>query len=77
MQVENDIGTIEQGKLADFVIIDGDPTADITLTQNGVVGVVQGGSVKRDDLGLLGGLARDAGSNSNEVVLLRKQGKLS
>ncbi len=77
MNVTDEIGTIETGKLADLVVIDGDPTSDITLTRTALVGVVQGGAVKRDDLGLLSGLAIDPGSRSNEVVLLRKQGKLS
>jgi imidazolonepropionase-like amidohydrolase len=47
------IGSIEEGKLADLVVIDGDPLTDISLTRTGVVAVLQGGAVRRDDLGLL------------------------
>jgi len=49
------VGSIEVGKLADLVVIDGDPLSDITLCRTGVVGVVQGGVVHRDDLGLFVG----------------------
>jgi imidazolonepropionase-like amidohydrolase len=53
MRMQDRIGTLEPGKLADLVVIDGDPLADISLTRTGVVGVVQNGRVVRDDLGLL------------------------
>jgi imidazolonepropionase-like amidohydrolase len=46
------VGSIESGKLADLVVVDGDPLADISLARTGVVAVVQGGTVRRDDLGL-------------------------
>jgi imidazolonepropionase-like amidohydrolase len=53
MRMDDRIGTIEAGKLADLVLIDGDPLSDISLARTGVVGVVQGGEVIRDDLGIL------------------------
>jgi imidazolonepropionase-like amidohydrolase len=53
MRMQDRIGTLEPGKLADLVVIDGDPLADISLTRTGVVGVVQNGRAVRDDLGLL------------------------
>jgi imidazolonepropionase-like amidohydrolase len=60
MRMEDRIGTIEPGKLADLVIVDGDPLSDISLTRTGVVGVVQEGRPVRDDLGLLEPLRADA-----------------
>ena len=30
MQMEDDLGTIEEGKLADVIIVDADPVAEIT-----------------------------------------------
>jgi len=33
LDMEEDIGTIEPGKLADFVVVDGNPLADITVLQ--------------------------------------------
>ena len=59
MRMADDIGTIEQGKLADLVVIDGDPLSDISLVRTGVVGVVQDGRVIRDDLGLMDELRAD------------------
>jgi len=53
MRMSDAIGTIEPGKLADLVVIDGDPLSDISLARTGVVGVVQDGRVIRDDLGLM------------------------
>ncbi len=46
------IGSLEAGKTADLIVIDGDPLADISLTRTGVVAVMQGGRVHRDDLGI-------------------------
>ena len=52
------VGTIEPGKAADLVLVEGDPLADVSTLVSGVAGVVQDGRVVRDDLGLLGGLSR-------------------
>jgi imidazolonepropionase-like amidohydrolase len=41
---EKDLGTIEPGKLADFILIDGDPLANISDVRN-VVTVVKDGLV--------------------------------
>ncbi len=34
MRMEDDLGTIEVGKLADVLVVDGDPTTDITMLNN-------------------------------------------
>ena len=44
------------GKARRLVVIDGDPLSDISLPRTGVVAVVQGGNVYRDDLGVFDGL---------------------
>jgi imidazolonepropionase-like amidohydrolase len=31
---EPDLGTVEKGKLADLIVVDGDPLADVTVLQN-------------------------------------------
>ncbi len=56
IRLEQSVGSLTQGALADLVIIDGDPLTDIALTRTGVVAVLQGGVVHRDDLGLFDGL---------------------
>ncbi len=42
-----DLGTIEPGKLADMVIVDGDPSVDITILQKPerIIAVIKGGAV--------------------------------
>jgi imidazolonepropionase-like amidohydrolase len=60
MRMADEIGTIEPGKLADLVVIDGDPLSDISLLRTAVVGVVQDGRVIRDDLGAMDELRADA-----------------
>src|SRR3954452_20116779 len=47
--LEHEIGTLEVGKLADLIVVDGDPVADITATGR-VVLVVKDGVVHRDEL---------------------------
>ncbi len=44
----NDIGTIEAGKFADIVAVDGDPLADITVMEK-VVFVMKGGEVYKNN----------------------------
>ena len=43
--VEQDLGTVTEGKYADMVIVDGDPLQDITLLQHKIVLVIKGGKV--------------------------------
>jgi imidazolonepropionase-like amidohydrolase len=64
IKLDASVGSIEVGKLADLVVIDGDPLSDITLTRTGVVGVMQGGAVHRDDVGLFDGLRPAAGARA-------------
>jgi imidazolonepropionase-like amidohydrolase len=45
----HEVGTLEVGKLADLVLLAGDPTADISVTHN-VVMVVKDGVVHRNEL---------------------------
>jgi len=52
IHLDDRVGSLEAGKLADVVVVDGDPLTDVTLTRTGVVAVVQAGVVRRDDLGL-------------------------
>lgn len=58
IQLDGEVGSLEPGKLADLVVVDGDPSSDIRLMKSGVVGVVQGGRVIRDDTGALDEMRR-------------------
>jgi imidazolonepropionase-like amidohydrolase len=51
--LERDIGTIAPGKVADLVVVQGDPLHDITLLQNPqrIALVLQGGSIRVDRRG--------------------------
>ena len=46
------VGTLEAGKIADLIAIDGNPLDDIERARTGVRLVVQAGVVRRDDDGL-------------------------
>ena len=48
LDLDDDIGTLEPGKFADIVIIDGDPLADISALANVVV-VIKGGRIVVDN----------------------------
>ena len=49
---ENELGTLETGKLADLLVVDGDVLADISLLENRTkfIAVMQGGVVKAGQL---------------------------
>jgi imidazolonepropionase-like amidohydrolase len=69
---EKEIGTLETGKLADVLIVDGDPVADISILENRrrFLAVMQGGIIKA---GQLAGKVMDADGvplgNGREEVL--------
>jgi imidazolonepropionase-like amidohydrolase len=45
--VDGMVGTLEEGKYADLVVVDGDPSKDVALLQdhNRIVAVVKGGVI--------------------------------
>ena len=45
--MENDIGVLEKGRIADLVVVDGDPLKDITILKdlNRIVGIVKEGTI--------------------------------
>ena len=47
--LEDEIGTLEAGKSADVVIVNGDPSEDITALHNVNTIVTQGAVVKQDN----------------------------
>ena len=48
--LEDDIGTVEQGKLADLIVVDGDPLADVAILQDKqrITLVMKGGEIVRE-----------------------------
>ena len=53
LRKEKDLGTIEVGKLADLILVDGDPLRDITVFQKyhqGITVIIQGGRVYKNIL---------------------------
>lgn len=57
LRLDADLGTVEEGKLADLIIVDFDPLTDITplATPDNVKAVVQGGAVVKDTDSWFGG----------------------
>lgn len=51
MGMANEIGTIETGKLADLLVVDGDPSVDISCLRTQVQVVMKDGEILRDRLG--------------------------
>ena len=45
--VDAQLGTVSVGKLADLIVVDGDPLQDIWLLQRGIAHVIKGGQVVR------------------------------
>ena len=55
LRIIDTVGTLEPGKAADLLVVEGNPMDDIRVMQTAVKMVVQGGVLRRDDLGLAGG----------------------
>jgi imidazolonepropionase-like amidohydrolase len=54
LRLDHEVGSLEPGKRADLVVIDGNPLEEITALHDRVVFVMRDGVVYRDDLGLAG-----------------------
>lgn len=54
LHLDSQIGSLEPAKLADLVVIDGNPLEDITALHNRVALVMRAGTIYRDDLNLTG-----------------------
>ena len=67
--LEQQIGTLEEGKLADFVVLDGDPLAHIGDTLR-IVAVAKGG-VWREQASLLGAAMMSAAFTTARATLFR------
>ena len=50
MGLQDEIGTIEPGKMADLILVEGDPLEDVSILEKGsaVVFVMKGGTVHVD-----------------------------
>ena len=48
----DELGTVEVGKLADLLVVDGDPLADVTVLQDrtNLLAIIKGGRMVKDDL---------------------------
>lgn len=62
LRLDGEIGSLEPGKQADLVVIDGNPLDEITALKEHVVFVMRGGTVYRDDLELAGQALPSAGA---------------
>lgn len=47
--LEHELGTVERGKIADLIVVDGDPLEDLSVLKNDLKMVVHSGVVIRDD----------------------------
>ena len=69
--LSSDVGSLEAGKYADLIVVDGNPLDDIRVLRSSVKLVMKGGQVHRDDLGTspspLGSRTHQAGRDRSSV----------
>ena len=51
MGMADELGTVEAGKLADLLVVDGDPSRDISCLRTQIQVVMKDGAIVRDRLG--------------------------
>ena len=49
IRMQDQIGTIEAGKLADIIAVKGDPLEDVTLLENSIAFVMKDGKVFKNE----------------------------
>ena len=57
----HELGTIERAKIADLIVVDGDPLEDLTVLKHDLKMVVHSGVVIRDDLPEMRSIRRGTG----------------
>ena len=62
------VGSLEPGKLADVVVVDGNPLEDISVLQRGIQLVMKGGTIYRDDLASVASSRSDANAIQNSSL---------
>ena len=60
------VGSLEPGKLADLIVVDGDPLEDISVLQHGIQLVMKGGTIYRDDLATV--VSQSASDQTAEIL---------
>ena len=52
IHMQNDIGTLEPGKIADILVVDGDPLDDISILEDtkNLLMIIQGGNFYKDTI---------------------------
>lgn len=48
LELDDEIGTLEEGKLADLIVVDGNPLEDLSVLEN-VEMVIQGGKIVKSN----------------------------
>ncbi|HKD77114.1 MAG TPA: amidohydrolase family protein, partial [Ktedonobacterales bacterium] len=69
MKLDGEIGTVAPGKLADLILVNGDPLANIRLLQDhaNISLVMQGGKIVKDQVGERSGARAKNGAKATTI----------
>ena len=65
--LDHELGTLERGKIADLIVVGGDPLEDLSVLKHGLVMVVHSGVVIRDDRPEMKSFRRGSGRRVSAV----------